>query len=163
MSVSYIHCQCSRVFPGSATLQRGFWSRAGARRSQERALVQDLRNGPLVQAYVLHDTPGPSPGSWPYNVEITAGVAPDAMTRAEAGVTPLCQALAFQGQDADQAAVVLGDIDDVVSIHVEKGWANQCRGPDLQKFAVLVKNLDAVVLAVRHQHTPVLINPDAMW
>ncbi len=25
---------CSRVFPGSATLQRGFWSRAGARRSQ---------------------------------------------------------------------------------------------------------------------------------
>src|SRR2546426_3693200 len=34
MSVSYIHCQFSRVVPGSATLQRGFWSRAGARRSQ---------------------------------------------------------------------------------------------------------------------------------
>src|SRR5712691_6068013 len=48
MSVSYIHCQFSRVFPGSATLQRGFWSRAGARRSQERALVQDLRNVHLV-------------------------------------------------------------------------------------------------------------------
>ena len=47
MSVAYIHCQFSRVFPGSATLQRGFWSRAGARRSQGRALVQDLRNGHL--------------------------------------------------------------------------------------------------------------------
>src|SRR5437773_5407724 len=35
MSVAYIHCQFSRVVPGSATLQRGFWSRAGARRSQE--------------------------------------------------------------------------------------------------------------------------------
>src|SRR6266545_2069417 len=35
MSVSYIHCQFSRVVPGSATLQRGFWSRAGAQRSQE--------------------------------------------------------------------------------------------------------------------------------
>src|SRR5258707_7624243 len=35
MAVSYIHCQFSRVVPGSATLQRGFWSRAGARRSQE--------------------------------------------------------------------------------------------------------------------------------
>jgi hypothetical protein len=47
MSVSYIHCQFSRAFPGSATLQCGFWSRAGARRSQGRALVQDLRNGHL--------------------------------------------------------------------------------------------------------------------
>src|SRR5712691_6698178 len=36
------------VFPGSATLQRGFWSRAGARRSQGKTLVQDLRNGHLV-------------------------------------------------------------------------------------------------------------------
>src|SRR5712691_7456193 len=35
MSVSYIHCQFSRVVPGSATLQRGFWNRARARRSQE--------------------------------------------------------------------------------------------------------------------------------
>ena len=35
MFVSYIYCQFSRVVPGSATLQRGIWSRAGARRSQE--------------------------------------------------------------------------------------------------------------------------------
>src|SRR5207245_1046412 len=35
MSVSYIHCQFSRAAPGIATLQRGFWSRAGAWRSQE--------------------------------------------------------------------------------------------------------------------------------
>src|SRR4029434_6507901 len=78
----------------------------------------DICGGALIQAHVLHDTPGPSPGPRPYDVEITAGVAPDAMTRAEAGITPLRQALAFQGQDAHQAAVVLRDIDDVVSIHV---------------------------------------------
>jgi hypothetical protein len=84
------------------------------------------------------------------------------MTRAEAGITPLRQALTFQGQDAHQAAVVLRDIDDVVSIHVEKGRANQRCRPDLQQLAVLVKDLDAVVLAVRHQHAPVLIKPDAM-
>jgi len=35
MFVSYIHCQFSKVVPGIATLQRGFWSRAGARRYQE--------------------------------------------------------------------------------------------------------------------------------
>src|SRR5205807_280845 len=29
-------------------LQRGFWGRAGARRSQGKALAQDLRNGHLV-------------------------------------------------------------------------------------------------------------------
>ena len=37
-----------RVFPGSATLQRGFWSRAGARRSQARLLAQDIRNEHLA-------------------------------------------------------------------------------------------------------------------
>ena len=47
LSVAYIHGQFSRVFPGSATLQRGFRSRAGARRSQG-ALAQDLRNGHLA-------------------------------------------------------------------------------------------------------------------
>jgi hypothetical protein len=48
----------NRVFPGSATLQRGFWSRAGARRSQERALVQDLRNGHLVYGQGFDDKEG---------------------------------------------------------------------------------------------------------
>ena len=64
MSVSYIHCQFSTAFPGSATLQRGFWSRAGARRSQGRTLVQDLRNGHLAPTDrptdVLTDVPGKS-------------------------------------------------------------------------------------------------------
>src|SRR6266446_6173205 len=50
MSVSYIHYQFSGVFPGSATLQRGFWSRAGARRSQGRTLAQDIRHGHLAGA-----------------------------------------------------------------------------------------------------------------
>src|SRR5262245_48050732 len=50
MSVSYIHHQFPRVFPGSTTLQRGSWSRAGARRSQGKALAKDLRNGHLASA-----------------------------------------------------------------------------------------------------------------
>src|SRR5262245_2063774 len=116
----------------------------------------------LMQAYVLHDTAGPSPGTWPYNVEIPVGIAPDAMTRAEAGVTPLCQTLAFQSQDAHQTAVVLRDIDDVISVDIEKGRANQRGGPDLQQCAILVKNLDAIVLAVSHHHTAVFISPDAV-
>jgi hypothetical protein len=35
MSVAYIHCQFSGVIPGLITLQHGFGSRAGGRRSQE--------------------------------------------------------------------------------------------------------------------------------
>jgi hypothetical protein len=34
-SGAYIHYQSPHGCPGSATLQGGFWSRAGARRSQE--------------------------------------------------------------------------------------------------------------------------------
>src|SRR5262245_41329507 len=48
------------------------------------------------QAHVLHDTPRSSPSPGPYDVEITTGVTPDAMTRAEARVSPLRQTLAFQ-------------------------------------------------------------------
>ena len=51
----------------------------------------------LMQAHVFHDTPGASPGPGPDDVEITARVAPDAVTRAEARVTPLRQTLTFQG------------------------------------------------------------------
>ena len=63
------HCQCSRVFPGSATLQRGFWSRAGARRSQGRALVQDLRNGHLVNTAAPLAGPAPPSGTAAWSVE----------------------------------------------------------------------------------------------
>src|SRR5712691_10492163 len=35
--VHFLKTCCVRAFAGSATLQRGFWSRAGARRSQDNA------------------------------------------------------------------------------------------------------------------------------
>src|SRR5438093_4749831 len=48
MSVSEVHCQCSRVSPGNAGLQPGYRSHAGAWRSQEEGLAQDVRNGHLA-------------------------------------------------------------------------------------------------------------------
>jgi hypothetical protein len=47
-----MHRQFSTAFPGIAMLQRGFWSRAGARRSPGRTLVQDLRNGQLDVCFI---------------------------------------------------------------------------------------------------------------
>src|SRR5207247_9036019 len=47
-----------QAFPGSATLQRGFWSRAGARRSQEEALAKDLRNGHLEALHWREEVKG---------------------------------------------------------------------------------------------------------
>src|SRR5436309_16019163 len=35
--VHFLKIRCIRAFAGNATLQRGFWSRAGARRSQDNA------------------------------------------------------------------------------------------------------------------------------
>ena len=48
MSVSEVRCQFSRVFPGNAGLQPGSRSHAGAWRSQEEGLAQDVRNGHLA-------------------------------------------------------------------------------------------------------------------
>src|SRR5437667_7397632 len=55
MSVAYIHCQFSRVVPGSATLQRGFWSRAGARRSQEEGTGAGLTQWTSSSMLPLHN------------------------------------------------------------------------------------------------------------
>src|SRR2546430_16546197 len=45
--VHFLKTCCLRAFAGSATLQRGFWSRAGARRSQDnaQALLWRYTNG----------------------------------------------------------------------------------------------------------------------
>src|SRR5712691_2861935 len=115
-----------------------------------------------MQAYVLHHAPRPSPGSGPHDVEIATRIAPDAMARTEAGIAPLCQALAFQCPHTDQATVVLGDIDDVGGVHIEKRWTDQFCRPDLQKLTILIKDLYAVVLAVGHEYTPVLVDPHAV-
>src|SRR5215203_3139684 len=68
-------------------------------------------------ADVLDDPSGSTPGARPDDVDVAVRVAPDAMTGAEARVAPAGQPLAVEGQDADEAAVVLGDVDDVVGVH----------------------------------------------
>ena len=40
---------------------------------------------------------------------------------------------------------MLGDVDDVVGVHVERGRADELGPPDLLKLAVLVEDLDAIV------------------
>src|SRR6185369_17788008 len=107
-----------------------------------------------AHAHVLHDAPLPSPRARPHDVEVPAGVAPDAVARAEAGIAPLGEALTLERQHAEQAAVVFGDVDDVVGVHVEDRRPDQLRGPHAQELACLVEHLHAVVLAVADEHAP---------
>src|SRR5687767_9423586 len=67
-----------------------------------------------AHTHVLHDPPAPSPGPGAHDVEIAAGIRPDAMTRAEARIAPVREAFALQVQDADHSAVVLDDVHDIV-------------------------------------------------
>src|SRR5437899_2262972 len=110
-------------------------------------------------ARVLHHAARASPGAGPHDVEVAAGVAPDAVARAEARVAPLGQALAVERQDADEPAVVLGDVDDVGGVHVERRRTDELGRPDQQELAVLVEHLDTVVLPVAHEDTPAPIDP----
>src|SRR5207245_10892851 len=82
-------------------------------------------------ARVYTQAPGPSPRTGSHNIEVAPRVAPDPVTRAKARIAPLGQALAVERQDADQSAVVLRDVHDVVGVHVERRRADQLRGPDL--------------------------------
>src|SRR4029453_12847217 len=116
----------------------------------------------LPAARVLHDAPGTSPRAGPHHVEIAVRVAPDAVTRAKARIAPLGQTLAFERQDADQTAVVLGDIHAFVGVDVEGRRPDQLGRPDLEELAVLVEDLHAVVLPVAHEHAPAPIDPDTM-
>ena len=59
-------------------------------------------------------------------------------------VSPECQALAVEAQDADPAAVVLGDVNDVVIVDIEERRADQLGRSDRQQFAVLVEHLHPV-------------------
>src|SRR5687767_6620755 len=88
-------------------------------------------------AHVLHDPPSPSPWARAHDVEIAARVAPDAVARLERRVAPLREALAFQREDADVAAVVLDDIDDVVGIDVDDRGTDELRRPDVEQSSFL--------------------------
>ena len=54
---------------------------------------------------------------------------------------------------------MLGDVDDVVGVHVEDRRADQRGGPGPEVLAVLIEHLHAVVLPVAHQDAPVPVDP----
>src|SRR5262249_52424737 len=72
-----------------------------------------------AHADVFHDSATAPPAPRPHDVEVAAGVPPDAVTRAKARVAPPGQALAVEGEHADHAAIVLRDVHDIVGVHVE--------------------------------------------
>src|SRR6266849_6254160 len=112
--------------------------------------------------HVLHEAPAPAPGARPHDVEVPAGVAPDAVARAEARIAPLREALALERQDAHQAAVVLGNVDDVVGVDIEHRRPDQLGRPRVQECALLVEDLHPVVLPIAHHDTPVPVDPHAV-
>ena len=111
---------------------------------------------------VLHDAPGTPPRARAHDVEVPPRVAPDAVAGAEARVAPLGQPLALEREDADEPAVVLGDVDDVVGVHVEDRRADQRGGPGLEILALLIEHLHAVVLPIAYEHATVAIDPHAV-
>src|SRR5262245_6055723 len=115
-----------------------------------------------ADADVLDDAPGAAAGGRADDVEVAPRVAPDAVARAEAGVAPLGEPLPLEGEDADEAAVVLGNVDDVGLVHVEHGGADQPGGPEPEEMAGLVEDLHAVVLAIAHEDPAVPVDPHAV-
>src|SRR5207244_6449866 len=61
------------------------------------------RRSVLSETHVLHDAPRTAPRAGSHNVEVAARVAPDAVARANARVTPLGQTLAVEGEDVHYA------------------------------------------------------------
>src|SRR5262245_7996370 len=111
---------------------------------------------------VLHDLPPAAPRTCSNDVEIAVRIAPDAVARFEHRVAPLREALALEREDADQARVVLDDVDDVLGVDVHHRRADQLRRPDLEELPLLVEDLDAVVLAVGDEHSSHAVYPDAV-
>src|SRR5262249_29457103 len=83
----------------------------------------------LSHPHVLDDSPDASPTPRPHDVEVASRIAPDAVARAKARIAPLGQSLTLEGQDADEAAVVLGDVDDVVGVDIEDRRPDESGGP----------------------------------
>src|SRR6516165_3407572 len=77
-------------------------------------------------ALIFDDAPHTSPFARLHDVEIAVRIDPNPVTGAiDRAVSPACQALAVEGQDADPAAVVLGDVNDIVIVDIEESRADQ--------------------------------------
>ena len=77
-------------------------------------------------------------------------------------VAPARQPLTVEGQDADHAAIVLGDVNDVLVIDIEKGRADQLGRPDFKQLAGLIEDLHAIVFAIGDEDAAAPVDPDAM-
>src|SRR5436190_1559393 len=122
------------------------------------------RAGLLLLPVVFHDAShARRPFARLHDVEIAPRVAPDAVARAvDRPVAPARQPLAIQIQDADKAAIVLGDVDRVLGIDIEECRADQFGRPDFEQLSVLIEHLHAVVLAVGDKQAAAPVDPDAV-
>ena len=77
-------------------------------------------------------------------------------------IAPTCQPLAIERQDADHAAVMLGDVHHVVRIDVEERRTDQLGRPDLQQPAIQIEHLHTIVLSIGHQKPAPPVDPYAM-
>ena len=119
-------------------------SRSSAMASTTRANRELAAPAAMPTAAGYDDAPHASPLARLHDIEVAVRVDPDPVTGAHARnrpVAPARQPLAVEGQDADPAAIVLGDVDGVVIVDVEERRADQFGRPDGQQFAVLVEYL----------------------
>ena len=63
-----------------------------------------------------------------HDIEIAVRVDPDPVAGAVNRAAPAREALAVEGQDADHAAIVLGDVNDVVLVDIEANLLISRRG-----------------------------------
>src|SRR5439155_14279922 len=120
-------------------------------------------SAPRLLPLVLYDSAHPTPFSGLDDIEIALRIDPDPVARAvDRAVAPTRETFAVEGQNTDLAAIVLGHVDRVVVVDIEKCRADQLGRPDGQQFAFLVEDLDPIVFAVRDQHTPAAVDPHAM-
>src|SRR5690242_8799433 len=70
--------------------------------------------GELLHPLELDHATHTAPLAGLHDIEVAARIAPDAMAGAMDRCTPTCQSLAVQCQNADHAAVVLGDVHNIV-------------------------------------------------
>ena len=82
-------------------------------------LTSGLRPNHGLLAHVFDDAAGAwLPGTGLDDIEVPVPVHPNPVTGAVDRAAPTGQPLAVEGQDADQAGVVFGDIDDVLVVDI---------------------------------------------
>ena len=108
---------------------------------------------------MFNNAPPPSPRPRAHHVKVTVRITPDAVARAERDVTPLRETLAFRRQHADQSAIVLNDVNNILRVDIDHCRPDELGRPNVQQLAVLIEHLHPVILTIRHQQTPAPVYP----